>query len=126
MPNKSLTTFSHQTNSTTFTYTDLGDLGAKLGIGRADDWDEFRAIILPPDKAEELGIMILKGMGQDVQKIPPKVLSLLQRIDKSSGRRSAVFLEFGERTAVRYTLRLWRISQGKIRRGRNKMKGDKL
>lgn len=120
MPNKSLTTFSHQTNSTMFNYADLGDMGAKFEMGDPDDQDETRAIILPPDKVFELARMILGGTGQDIQKIPPKVLSMFERIDEEP--RRAFRLELGEKAACKKTLALWRISQGRIRKTRNRQK----
>ena len=69
--------FSHE-NGYVLSSRDLGEKGVVMEIG--NEYEEGRAIILPPEKAKEFGQWLLRIIGGRKREFPKELAGILERL----------------------------------------------
>ena len=83
---------------------DFTDIGVKLSLSHPQ-WEDL-AIIIPPVKAKEFGLWLIKGLGQEIPSLPPQLLEILTRAVETKG--TDIKLARGDKSRFREMLKVLR------------------
>ena len=87
-------------NGYTLSGQDLGDKGVKINLLR--EYEDERAIILPPDKAREFGRWLSKTINEQRTNLPRELPAILKRLSRQRGTR--LTLRQGDKAKIQQAL----------------------
>lgn len=93
--------FSH-VNGYELRSKDLGDRGVMIEIG--NEYEEGRAIILPPEKAKEYGNWLLRTIGEKRKEFPKELAGILERLIEEKDAEQK--LKKDERSKIKSAIRI--------------------